>query len=275
MGYVRSGVRDLQLSSILTGLASDKSPSQTLVDIQMLVKHSRSPPSQLRNQNHLRRCIEQWSSVQKSSLLLLEARPGDSIIVKTIMLNLIDVSRSSSRPVLFSLPKAVGRRSGSRPEALESWLQDLVHQALMMDPEFLSSNPERLQASKYLAARSPDEWLSLLSQICAFVPRCFLILDTSALYEQYKDDSTALDHILGLLRKLVESVQSKGRSLKVVVAIYGSAEPTGSPAGNPPWEEHLCRLQCQLVPPRLRTQYAQANQTRRAALQRAVVRKAA
>lgn len=117
--------------------------------------------------------------------------------------------------------------------------------------------------------------MHLLGQILSSIPMTCLILDTSALYEQYKDKSETFSRIIELFRKLVDDVQSTGKVLKVVLATYDATLPIDPLSKSRSWEETMCRLQCQPVPPRLRPQYAQTNRTRRIVLQRSMAGKIA
>ncbi|THX92860.1 hypothetical protein D6D03_10303 [Aureobasidium pullulans] len=273
---VKLGVQDLQVSSVLTGLAPGVDLTQVLVDIQILIRRNRFPQSLLRNDGGLRRSVAHWAQDQKSSLLVLQAKFADQMMMKTIMLDLIEAPRRPSCSLIFALPKVMGEGSSKIcSESLESWTRNLVYQALKTNSEFLIGQPGGLQSAKYHSAHSPEEWMHLLSQILSSIPMTCLILDTSALYEQYKDKSETFSRIIELFRKLVDDVQSTGKVLKVVLATYDATLPIDPLSKSRTWEETVCQLQCQPVPPRLRPQYAQANRTRRIVLQRSMAGKIA
>ncbi|KEQ88968.1 hypothetical protein M438DRAFT_265093 [Aureobasidium pullulans EXF-150] len=274
MRVVRPGVQDLQVSSVLTGLAPGVDLAQVLVDIQILIRRNRFPQSLLRNDGGLRRSVAHWAQDQKSSLLVLQAKFADQMMMKTIMLDLIEAPHRPFCSLIFALPKVMGEGSSKMcSESLESWTRSLVYQALKTNSDFLITQPGGLQSAKYHSAHSPEEWMHLLGQILGSIPMTCLILDTSALYEQYKDKSETFSHIIGLFRKLVDEVQSAGKVLKVVLATYDAALPTDPLLNSRSWEETMCRLQYQSVPPRSRPQYAQANRTRRVVLQRSMAGK--
>ncbi|THY91877.1 hypothetical protein D6C92_06090 [Aureobasidium pullulans] len=276
MRVVRPGVQDLQVSSVLTGLAPGVDLTQVLVDIQILIRRNRFPQSLLRNDGGLRRSVAHWAQDQKSSLLVLQARLADQMMMKTILLDLIEAPRRPSCSLIFALPKVMGEGSSKMcSESLESWTRSLVYQALKTNSDFLITQPGGLQSAKYHSAHSPEEWMHLLGQILSSIPMTCLILDTSALYEQYKDKSETFSRIIELFRKLVDDVQSTGKVLKVVLATYDATLPIDPLSKSRTWEETVCQLQCQPVPPRLRPQYAQANRTRRIVLQRSMAGKIA
>ncbi|THW15514.1 hypothetical protein D6D23_08938 [Aureobasidium pullulans] len=273
---VKLGVQDLQVSSILTGLAPGVDLAQVLVDIQILIRRNRFPQSLLRNDGGLRRSVAHWAQDQKSSLLVLQAKFADQMMMKTIMLDLIEAPHRPFCSLIFALPKVMGEGSSKIcSESLESWTRSLVYQALKTNSDFLVNQPGGLQSAKYHSAHSPEEWMHLLGQILSSIPMTCLILDTSALYEQYKDKSETFSRIIELFRKLVDDVQSTGKVLKVVLATYDATLPIDPLSKSRTWEETVCRLQCQPVPPRLRPQYAQANRTRRIVLQRSMAGKIA
>ncbi|THY57662.1 hypothetical protein D6C97_04664 [Aureobasidium pullulans] len=273
---VKLGVQDLQVSSILTGLAPGVDLAQVLVDVQILIRRNRFPQSLLRNDGGLRRSVAHWAQDQKSSLLVLQAKFADQMMMKTIMLDLIEAPHRPFCSLIFALPKVMGEGSSKIcSESLESWTRSLVYQALKTNSDFLVNQPGGLQSAKYHSAHSPEEWMHLLGQILSSIPMTCLILDTSALYEQYKDKSETFSRIIELFRKLVDDVQSTGKVLKVVLATYDATLPIDPLSKSRTWEETVCRLQCQPVPPRLRPQYAQANRTRRIVLQRSMAGKIA
>ncbi|CAD0013668.1 unnamed protein product, partial [Aureobasidium pullulans] len=273
---VKLGVQDLQVSSILTGLAPGVDLAQVLVDIQILIRRNRFPQSLLRNDGGLRRSVAHWAQDQKSSLLVLQAKFADQMMMKTIMLDLIEAPHRPFCSLIFALPKVMGEGSSKIcSESLESWTRSLVYQALKTNSDFLVNQPGGLQSAKYHSAHSPEEWMHLLGQILSSIPMTCLILDTSALYEQYKDKSETFSRIIELFRKLVDDVQSTGKVLKVVLATYDATLPIDPLSKSRTWEETVCRLQCQPVPPRLRPRYAQANRTRRIVLQRSMAGKIA
>lgn len=276
MRVVRPGVQDLQVSSVLTGLAPGVDLTQVLVDIQILIRRNRFPQSLLRNDGGLRRSVAHWARDQKSSLLVLQARLADQMMMKTIMLDLIEAPHRPFCSLIFALPKVMGEGSSKIcSESLESWTRNLVYQALKTNSDFLVNQPGGLQSAKYHSAHSPEEWMHLLGQILSSIPMTCLILNTGALYEQYKHKSETFSRIIELFRKLVDDVQSTGKVLKVVLATYDATLPIDPLSESRTWEETVCRLQCQPVPPRLRPQYAQANRTRRIVLQRSMAGKIA
>ncbi|CAD0031426.1 unnamed protein product [Aureobasidium pullulans] len=221
---VKLGVQDLQVSSILTGLAPGVDLAQVLVDIQILIRRNRFPQSLLRNDGGLRRSVAHWAQDQKSSLLVLQAKFADQMMMKTIMLDLIEAPHRPFCSLIFALPKVMGEGSSK---------------ALKTNSDFLVNQPGGLQSAKYHSAHSPEEWMHLLGQILSSIPMSYLILDTSALYEQYKDKSERFSRIIGLFRKLVDDVERAGKVLKVVLATYDATLPMDPLDKSRTWEEIL------------------------------------
>ncbi|THY86903.1 hypothetical protein D6C93_07734 [Aureobasidium pullulans] len=221
---VKLGVQDLQVSSILTGLAPGVDLAQVLVDIQILIRRNRFPQSLLRNDGGLRRSVVHWAQDQKSSLLVLQAKFADQMMMKTIMLDLIEAPHRPFCSLIFALPKVMGEGSSK---------------ALKTNSDFLVNQPGGLQSAKYHSAHSPEEWMHLLGQILSSTPMTYLILDTSALYEQYKDKSERFSRIIGLFRKLVDDVERAGKVLKVVLATYDATLPMDPLDKSRTWEEIL------------------------------------
>lgn len=257
-------IHDLQASAILQSLSPEKDPEEVFLRVQATAKRNQGRVHVL-NQAELHRCLDRWFNKRSSSLLILRANARSEGLSKTVSVDLIKLLRSSPNQVFFALAEHTSR---DRVTPLTNTLKTLVHQALRKSPEFFTRHPDLLQAAKYAFDHSEEEWLHLLGKLYACVPCTFLVLDTSDMYQQYRDDATCFERLLALFRALVRSVQDAGSCLKVVLVSYGSAVPAPVDVAVEGVTQIVCCLRSQVVPPRLQRQYAAAASRRRQVWQR-------
>lgn len=267
MDDIQPRIHDLQVSAILQTLLPEKDPEEVFLRIQATSKRNQGRAHVL-NQTELHRCLDRWFNTPTSSLLILRANALSEGLVKSVSVDLIKLLRSSPNQVYFALAEHTSR---DRVTPLTNTLKALVHQALRKSRDFFTQHPELLQAAKYASDHSEEEWLHLLGKLYACVPRTFLVLDTSDMYQQYRDDATCFERLLAFFRALVRSVQDAGSCLKVVLVSYGSAAPGPVDVSAEGVAQIVCCLRAQVVPPRLQRQYAAAASRRRQVWQRARV----
>ncbi|TIA41929.1 hypothetical protein D6C78_01457, partial [Aureobasidium pullulans] len=268
MDYIRPGIRDLQVNAILDNLQPALDPDQNLLQTQLILGRNNNMHDHLQNRDHLCRYIQRWSDEPVSSLLIVRATVRSRVMVKTILLDLISTLRASARTVFFTLPRAASRIPRDQSLLLSSWVQALVHQVLKTKLDFLLRSQEKSQVAQYCENHSPKEWMHLLGQVLASIPYAYFVIDTSDLYEQYRNEPDYFRDLINLFRTLMASVTAAHGHLKIFVVGYGSAVPNeGFPVGGQV-RELLCSLQYRAIPPKFRAQYSTKTRIQRIRMQR-------
>ncbi|THY17604.1 hypothetical protein D6D01_07455 [Aureobasidium pullulans] len=268
MDYIRPGIRDLQVNAILENLQPALDPDQNLLQTQLILGRNNNMHDHLRNRDHVCRYIQRWSDEPASSLLIVRATVRSRVMVKTILLDLISTLRASARTVFFTLPRAASRIPRDQSLLLSSWVQALVHQVLKTKLDFLLRSQEKSQVAQYCENHSPKEWMHLLGQVLASIPYAYFIIDTSDLYEQYRNEPDYFRDLINLFRTLMASVTAAHGHLKIFIVGYGSVVPNeGFPVGGQV-RELLCSLQYRAIPPKFRAQYSTKTRIQRIRMQR-------
>jgi hypothetical protein len=269
MDEITPGIRDLQAKSILNALRPDLDAKQNLLQMQLVIKRNNNMRDHLQNGDHLRRCVERWFNEPASSLLITRVAIRFRISAKTPLLDLIRALQSSGWPAFFVLPRATTRTSEDRSVLLATWIKAIIYQVMSSNLDFLVKSPERLQSVQYSMDHSPGEWMNLLGQLLASMPRSCFVLDTHDLYEQYHDAPEIFLELINLFRGLIESLRTAQSYTKIFILYYGSNMPTNPSQGNRS-QELTCSLQYRLVPPTARARHASKTTAHRTYLQRVI-----
>lgn len=269
MDEVTPGVRDLRAKSILDSLRPDLDAKQNLLQMQLVLSRNNNIRDHLQNGDHLRRCVEHWFDEPASSLLVSRVALRFKTVAKAPLLDLILALQSSAWPTYFLLPKSTIRTSVDHSVLLATWIKAVVYQVVSRDPDLFLSSSQRLQAIQCYTDHSPAEWMHLLGQLLALMPRSCFVLDTHDLYEQYHDEPKMFQDLIDLFRNLIESVNTSQGYVKVFILYYGSNIPL-KPSQRSQLLELTCSLQYKPVPPTSRARYAFKTTAQRTRLRRVI-----
>jgi hypothetical protein len=214
----KSRICDIQFSRILDVLGCSPSPEDILQSCQSIAKRRHSWCLPGRDSAPFIRRLNDWVSMSGSSMFVVQAGPRAEGRTKDLVVDVTGLLQSTDYTVFWHLSEPM---MTNRAYTLDNIFKNLVYQALRHDATIVSEEPRLGNITSFQMEHSLQEWLSLVCLIFSKIPKCFVIVETEALYRASGLDGAVIRQVLQSFQRILDSVTRAGNIMKLLVVGYG------------------------------------------------------
>jgi len=252
----------LEFASILEILLPEVAPENALRKYTTMARVKRrhqTPSEYFRAAADVAKGLDLWVSTTASSLFVLRSGPRASSTTRDHAVDIINFLRSAQYKVFWILSPP--SPSASEP-SISNILRSLVFQIIQNEPNVLLRFPETLNTAHFLPNRNESEWLDLLCMLTSRLDKCFLIVETEDLHRAARQRPGWTQEFLGVFHRLINSVETAGSLVKVLVVTFGNDCSQSSIQQGSVHSFVATIQQPRVIPPRLRRKLSRSKARR-------------
>lgn len=233
----------LELHHILEFFKPQTLPGAALSGVQPLVK--RRPAM---NDVRLESMLRGWAIAGQSSILILNASTRAQTQATELAADVVNHLRGSGEYVFWNISS--GR--STRKMTMKDFFKSIIFQALQQAGAAFADMGEHLHPQKVHWTHTDQEWVDLICLLFAKLSKAYLVIETEAMRNTYRQDQRWTDQFSAFIQLIVNHAAAAGCQLKVLLFLYGgnSSAEMNAPPGH---GLRVATLQPQiLIPPRLK-----------------------
>jgi hypothetical protein len=215
----KARICDIQSSRILDVLLdSGRSPEDVFQSCQSVARRRQFWRSPGKESAFFIQRLRDWVSISGSAIFIIEAGLRAEARTKDLAVEVTGLLKATAYTVIWHLSEPV---ITDRVGTISGIFKDLIHQALRHNQTIISEDPNLVNITRFQVEHTLAEWFSLVCLVFSKMPKCFVVVETEDLYRISGRDSTLIRQILQTFRQIIDTVNSAGSIMKLMIVSYG------------------------------------------------------
>jgi hypothetical protein len=194
-------------------------PETTLSKAKALVErlHNSSPP--VREPPKMRKALNDWVSLDTSSLLVVRVVPGAQSLAKELAAKVVGQLNLPGSCLFWKI--SLAHKTDEVP-SISDVLKSVIFQVLRHSDSLFVEFVGRLNSANIQSQRTELEWADLLCMMLSKIPRCFIIIETEDIHRANRHDPALAVRFVNIFQAIVQRGSTSSNVLKVLLVMYGS-----------------------------------------------------
>ena len=175
-------------------------PETTLSRAKALVErlHNSSPP--VREPPKMRKALNDWVSLDTSSLLVVRVVPGAQSLAKELAAKVVGQLNLPSSCLFWKI--SLAHKTDEVP-LISDVLKGVIFQVLRHSDSLFVEFVGRLNSANIQSHRTELEWADLLCMMLSKLPRCFIIIETEDIHRANRHDPAWAVRFINIFQAIV------------------------------------------------------------------------